>query len=138
VNLNPEWLVTPIATYAVTGTGLLALLYLWFSARLEVSKCRKDVSTIKTSTEGALRELASKVQDALSRDVSTRPEEKPVPVCEPTMAVTQSLNLTRRARALHMRARGEGPQTIAAALGISQGEVKLLFNLDRLVRKPAE
>jgi hypothetical protein len=124
MNFNPEWILNPLATYAITGTGLLALLFLWFGARMEASKCRHDITAMKELTDVALREIASKVDEIIERPA-------PEPVQE-YHVVTQSLNLTRRARAMHMRRRGDEPHTIAAALGISHAEVELLFKLDQI------
>ena len=123
MNFNPEWILNPLTTYAITGTGLLALLYLWFGARIEASKCRHEMTAMKESTDWALQELASKVNEIVARPAPEPPQEH---------HITQSLNLTRRARALHMRRRGDEAHTIAAALGISHGEVELLLKLDRI------
>jgi hypothetical protein len=123
MSFNPEWILSPLATYAITGTGLLALLFLWFDARIEANKCRHELTAIKECTDSALQELASKVNE-----IAVRPAEAP----QEFSRATQSLNLTRRARALHMRRRGDEPHTIAAALGISHGEVELLIKLDQI------
>jgi hypothetical protein len=128
MTFNPQWILDPLATYAITGTGIAALLFLWFGAKLEARQCRQDVKAIKEFTDGALRDLASKVDELAARPTPGPIQEYPV--------VTQSLNLTRRARALHMRCRGETPHTIAAALGISRGEVDLLFKLDQITQQP--
>jgi hypothetical protein len=126
MNFNFEWILNPLTTYAITGTGLLALLFLWFGAKIDASKCRREITAMKECTDSALRELASKVNEIVSRPAPEPPQEYP--------CTTQSLNLTRRVRALHMRNRGEEPHTIAAALGISHGEVELLFKLDQMVQ----
>jgi hypothetical protein len=128
MNFNPEWILNPLATYAITGTGLLALLFLWFGARIEAGKCRHDITAMKELTDAALRELALKVDG-----IAVQPAV-PEPVQEYAV-LPQSLNLTRRARAMHMRRRGDEPHTIAAAIGISRGEVELLFKLDQIVQQ---
>jgi hypothetical protein len=127
MSFNFEWILSPLTTYAITGTGLLALLFLWFGAKIDASKCRREITTMKEVTDSALRDLASKVNDIVSRPAPEPPQEY--------SSIDQSLNLTRRARALHMRRRGEEPHTIAAALGISRGEVELLFKLDQMVQQ---
>jgi hypothetical protein len=125
--MNFEWIMNPLTTYAITGTGLVALIYLWFGARIDASKCRHEMTAMKECTDSALHELASKVDEIVARPAPEPPQEHP--------CITQSLNLTRRARALHMRRRGDEPHTIAAALGISQGEVELLLKLDQMVQQ---
>ena len=42
MSFNPEWILNPVTTCAITGTGLLGLLFVWFDARIEASKCRRD------------------------------------------------------------------------------------------------
>jgi hypothetical protein len=127
MNFNFEWILNPLTTYAITGTGLLALLFLWFGARVDASKCRHEITAMKECTDSALQELASKVNEIVVRPTPEPLQEHP--------GITQSLNLTRRARALHMRRRGDEPHTIAAALGISHGEVELLLKLDQMVQQ---
>jgi hypothetical protein len=45
-----------------------------------------------------------------------------------------SINLTRRGQVLRMYRRGESPDQIASALGLSQGEVKLMIKVQELNR----
>jgi len=131
MNFNFEWILNPLTTYAITGTGLLALLFLWFGAKIDASKCRHEITAMKECTDSALQELASKVDEIVARPALEPPLEYP----SITQSITQGLNLTRRARALHMRRRGDEPHTIAAALGISHGEVELLLKLDQMVQQ---
>jgi hypothetical protein len=127
MNFNPDWILNPLTTYAVTGTGLIALLFLWFGARIDSSQCRREMTAMKDSTDSALRELAVKVSEIVVQPAPEPAQEHP--------HLTQSLNLTRRARVLHMRRRGDEPHTISAALGISQGEVELLLKLDQMLQR---
>ncbi len=116
-----------ITLYAIVGTGMLGLLGIWVGAMLEASKCRRQMNEMKQATASALQELASKVEEA------SRPApEPPVPVYA---GPGQSLNLTRRARALHMHRRGDEPHTIAATLGISFEEMELLLKLDHMFQQ---
>jgi hypothetical protein len=135
MNFNFEWILNPLTTYAITGTGLVALLFLWFGARIDASKCRHEITAMKKCTDSALQELASKVGEIVARPAPEPPLESPGVPQSVTLSTTQSLNLTRRARALHMRRRGDEAHTIAAALGISQGEVELLLKLDQMVQQ---
>jgi hypothetical protein len=93
---------------------LLDSLFLWLGARIDASKSRHGIITIGESKD-------------IAKPEPETPPEYPV--------ITQSLNLTRRARALHMRRRGDESHTIAAALGIPHGEVELLFKLDQLFQQ---
>ena len=116
MKLKKEWIWNPAAAAA----GLLDSLFLWLGARIDASKRRHGGFAIAET--GAIAE---------SRDIA-RPEPEATPAYP---AITQSLNLTRRARALHMRRRGDESHTIAAALGIPHGEVELLFKLDQLFQQ---
>jgi len=130
MSFNPEWILNPLTINAIRGTGLLALMFLWFGARVEASKCRHEMLAMKEGTDVALRELASKVDQ-----ISARPATEPV---QHVPVITQSLNLTRRAKALHMHRRGDASHTIAAALDVLRGEVELLFKLDQIIPQPRD
>jgi hypothetical protein len=127
MNFNPQWKVNPLAACATVLTRLLDSLFVWLGARIEASKCRRDNTTIRQSAGVLPRELTAKVDEIAARPLPEAPQEHPL--------LTQSMNLTRRARAMHMLRRGEEPHTIAAALGISHGEVELLFKMDRILQQ---
>jgi hypothetical protein len=127
MNFNPEWKRNPLTTCAIIVTRLLDSLFRWLGARIDASKCRHDVIAIRESTGVALRELAAKGDDIVVRSAPQAQQEY--------SGTIRSLNLTRRARAMHMRRRGEEPHTIAAALGIPRGEVELLFKLDQIFQQ---
>jgi hypothetical protein len=127
MNFNLQWNVNPLNACAAALTRLLDSLFVWLGARIEASKCRHDITAIRETAGATLRELPSKVDGIAARPLPAAPQEHPV--------VTQSMNLTRRSRAMHMLRRGEEPHTIAAALGISHGEVELLFKLDRILQQ---
>jgi len=140
MSFNPEWILNPLTINAIRGTGLLALMFLWFGARVEASKCRHEMLAMKKGTDVVLRELASKVDqiavDKIAVDkIAARPATEPV---QHVPVITQSLNLTRRAKALHMHRRGDASHTIAAALDVSRGEVELLFKLDQIIQQPRD
>jgi hypothetical protein len=130
MNFNPAWLFNPITICATAGTVSLALLYLWCSARMEIGRYRKDISSIRESTQNDMRELTVRMDELCSRPV---PES--VPQAIEIRTVGESINLTRRARALQMHRRGDELHTIAAAVGSSHGELSLLLKIDRLIQK---
>jgi hypothetical protein len=111
MNFKPEWIWHPLKGGT---TRLLDSMFVWLDARIAASKRRRGIVAI-----GEPRDVPRAAPEA-------QPE---YPV------ITQSMNLTRRARAMHMRRRGDEPHTIAAALGISHGEVELLFKLDRIFQQ---
>lgn len=122
MKFNAEW----ISSLRTSGRILLDFLFLWLGARIEASRNRRGLS--KGSTGFTPAEPASRVDEIAPRPVPDGVREYPV--------VPQSMNLTRRTRALNMRHRGDEPHTIAAALGVSRGEVELLFKLDRILQQP--
>jgi hypothetical protein len=130
MSFNPEWILNPLTTYAITGTGLIALLFLWVGAKVETSKCRHDIAAMKECTDTTLRELTLRVEEIVAR-----PEPEAV---QEYSVVANSLNLTRRTRALRMRRRGDAPHTIAAALNISRGEVDLMLKVDQMLQSPGD
>lgn len=121
------WLMTALATCAALGIGLGWISVLLFRTAREGRQCRTDLAMAQQETAEIIRELRSKMEEVAARSMPAAAAE--------SATVPQSLNLTRRARALHMRRRGEQPYTIAAALSASQGEVDLLLKLDRLVHE---
>jgi hypothetical protein len=120
-------LLNPLTAWTGASAGLLILFFLWCGARIDARRCRREITSMKQCTDSALQELASKINE-----IEVRPAPEPPLEHFP---INQSLNLTRRARALHMRHRGDEPHTIAAALGISHGEVELLFKLDGIFQR---
>ena len=76
MNLNPEWILNPLTTYAITGTGLLALLFLWFGAKIDARKCRQQMTAMKECTESALRDLTAKVSEIAVRPAPVSVEAK--------------------------------------------------------------
>jgi hypothetical protein len=115
-----EWILNPPAQCAAACMRLLDSLFFWMGERIEASKRRRGIVAIAKSTGAAPREETA-------RTVPEMPNEYP--------GTIQSLNLTRRARAMHMRRRGDEPHTIAAALGVPPGEIELLFKLDRIIQQ---
>jgi hypothetical protein len=118
---KPEWISNPRAAV----TRLLDRLFLQLGARIEASQRRHGIIAVRETRENARLELAK--ADAGAAQPTSQASQG-------YSAISQSLNLTRRARALHMSRRGDEAHTIAAALGVSHGEVELLLKLDRILQ----
>ena len=114
------WIVSPITQYAALAVALLSFLVLFVSLKLEIAVVRRMLA-----------------------QPSRVPEAAPVPAPAPAQAVIPvsaphqglpglELNLTARAQALRMLARGESSSTVAAALRTPQNEVDLLLKLQNL------
>jgi hypothetical protein len=134
-NFKLEWLVSPLTISGLSATTTLVLLYLWCSALVQLQSCRKELGAIRESTDNNIRNLTMRFDELASRPA---PEPEPQPVFVPAPTIGDSINLTKRTRALQMRRRGEELHTISAALGCSSGELNLLLKLDRLARQNME
>lgn len=127
MQFDPGWFLMPAISPALSGIALLTSLGVWLAERAETRKRKQELVTISEATNGALRSLDSKIAEIELRGASGSGQE--------FQPVGQSVNLTRRARALHMRGRGEHSHTIAAALGVPTGQIDLLFKLDRILQQ---
>src|SRR5580700_2762730 len=75
--LSMEWILNPLTICAVTGIGLLALLFLWLSTRIEANKCRHDIAAIKVCTNSALQDLTVKVNEIMAPPAPHQEREYP-------------------------------------------------------------
>ncbi|HEX4136690.1 MAG TPA: hypothetical protein VHY84_18915 [Bryobacteraceae bacterium] len=113
-----------------TGTKLVDSLFVWLGERIDASRRRRDIAMPDEPVKFALPQPGSKVSEIAARPLA----EARLQDITPHPVLTHSLNLSRRARAMHMRRRGDEPHTIAAALGLSLGEVELMFKLEHLLQ----
>jgi len=133
-----EWISYPITQYTISGLGLISSLTLWASSKAEIRRVRRTVKNSLAELERGVTDLNASIDD-VRRTKTTAPEPAPVaaPVPAPAPAaapisIMQGLNLTRRTQILRMKRRGEGPQSIAAALQIPVGEVSLILKMEQL------
>jgi hypothetical protein len=123
--MKPEWILSPIAQYGIIGTGLMACLYLWITAKLEIRTVRKALAKIRESADAGMQTLSDGLEE-VRNVVKGAPEPS-------ASANALSLNLTKRAQALRMHRRGETIASIAAALQAPLNEIELLLKIDRIL-----
>ncbi|HEY3825674.1 MAG TPA: hypothetical protein VGL82_14015 [Bryobacteraceae bacterium] len=113
-----------------TGPKLLDSLFIWLGERIDASRRRHGIAMPDEPVKFALPQPGSRVSEIAARPMA----EARLKDITPHPVLIHSLNLSRRARAMHMRRRGDEPHTIAAALGLSLGEVELMFKLEHLLQ----
>jgi hypothetical protein len=116
--MHLNWILNPLAQYALLGAGLIACLVLFMDMKLEVQESKNELTAQVQEMESALGQIRQSVTDM---------EERPG-------AVSPGLNLTRRAQALRMHHRGESVETIAAALSAPRNEIDLLLKLQGMLQ----
>jgi len=119
-----NWLpfIHPVELYGVLTLSGAALLYA-FLMHLKMTTLerghrahREELERRMSLISGATESLQSQLDEAL----------------RPSPAPGGSLQLNRRGRVLHMRNRGEKPESISAALGIPRNEVDLLLKIHQV------
>jgi hypothetical protein len=126
-----EWISNPTVLCAVTGGGLLGLLGLWITARIELSAVRHEVSDSRLTLGTQVQELSASLTQ-LRSDQAKEKEARPA-VAGPG----RSLNLTKRSQIVRMHRRGETEASIAAALQAPRNEVELVLKLEKMLNAAA-
>ena len=123
---NLDWILSPLALYAVIALALSVCLAAFVTTKMEVCRLRRSADE---SANGLARKI-EEVQFAL-----TEIRSKPIEVVEeaPTALIRPSVNLTKRTQALRMRRRGESVESIAAALGAPRNEIELLLKVHEML-----
>lgn len=129
--------VTGAAAAIVAVAGLVGY---WLHTRKQFHECRKQLKGFGSDLnklQHSLTSLMSSMERSMVKiEQSISAQEKEAAVLP--QPVGQSINLTRRARALSMKRRGEDEHMIAASLNIPAGELDLLLKVDRLMTEFAE
>jgi len=123
-----------VASMAIlSGAALTAvavsLLTIW-KARSVLCYAARQSAIEEPHADAAIGVLQQKI-DELERQVDALHRHASLPAVP--LAPRATLNLDKRAQALRMHRRGEGPGEIAAALGIPLQEVHLLLKVHRIV-----
>ena len=125
--MNLDWILSPLAAYAVVALTLAATIACFLSAKSEVHRLRRAADYSRQTLESKI-EAVETVIAGLGRDrAAAEPASAPVPSVRP------SLKLTRRTQALRMRRRGESVESIAAALAAPRNEIELLLKVHEMV-----
>ena len=128
-----DWIVSPLAFYAVVAAALVGSLALFLTVKFEVCAARKRFQISGNALAGRLEATESAMQQM--REALAKADDCAVAQIEgQNRALQPGLNLTRRAQALRMRRRGESIATIAAALRAPLNEIELLVKLQEIQR----
>jgi hypothetical protein len=121
-----EWIVHPVATYALIAIGLGLCLFLFASLKRDLhsseARAGKKLAALTADWEAKMEGLDERWKE-LSQ-VSNLLIAPPPP--------RSGLNVSKRSLALQMHRRGAEPPEIAAALALPQNEVELLVKVQRI------
>ena len=125
-----DLLLHPLAAYVAIALGLGLTIGLFVQVKSEMrrqtkrwSEERRALETANMALRGALDDLRRETPQAASPLTETLPSIRP------------SLNMTRRSQVLRLHHRGEGPDQIAAALGVPVNEVGLMLKVNKMVNE---
>ena len=121
-----DWLLSPIAQYALVALALAGCLVLFLCMRREIALVRRSATENRDSSAVSVATLTSELVTLRRRTEAA----------ETASFTGRELNLTRRAQAVRMQRRGESSATIAAALRLPRNEIDLLVKVQELVNDP--
>lgn len=128
-----EWLLYPlaVAVFAAAGICICLLLHVrlkresrarWVELEQALARLEEELAGMRRVLDG-LSERVSQL-DAVAERVAGLP------------LAGSGLNLNKRSQAVRMLRRGEHPGRVAAALGLPEGEVSLLWKMCQLPLDP--
>src|ERR1017187_974559 len=126
--MNLNWILSPIAIYAVIALALAGTLVLFVTAKLETRRALRAARDARKSVDAAVQEMSAGIE-RLRAEVRL-----PAPVSAP--AAGPALNLTKRTHAMRMLRRGESVESIASALRAPRNEIELLVKIQQMIQSP--
>ena len=108
--------------------ALVGCAYFYFSRRSELRRGPEGQAGIEPLSE-RLSELSAELSRLYARIEVLEKSEQPV---EDAFQDSASINLNCRGQVLRLHRRGDSAPEIASALGLSQGEVKLIVKVHNL------
>ena len=129
--MNYTVLLEPTCISVVTASVAAATTYLSLRSKLRTAELRSnDIHAMERRLEELSDELGTCQQRLSETEHRYCPESG-------TFPGSASLHLNRRGQVAQLFRRGQTPRSIASALGISQGEVKLVIKLHELAQSPS-
>lgn len=126
--MNYTVLWEPICISVVIASVAATTTYLTLRSKLRIAELRsKDIDAM----ERRLEELGNELRTCQQRLGETEHRYCPESGTFPGAA---SVHLNRRGQVAQLFRRGQTPRSIASALGVSQGEVKLIIKLHELTQ----
>jgi hypothetical protein len=128
--MNLDGLASNAALAVLLACGLTLLLWLFLSLKKEIKalefRCDAQQSLIArlaTNTGGEMDTLRERLRDSEDR----------CGMLVPPPAIPSGMNLNKRSQAIRMLRLGDGPDRIAAALGLPVKEVELLAKIQKIL-----
>lgn len=121
------------AVSIATSISLAASAAGWVWLRKTLQQSHGAAASELQKLNSHVKDLGKELEDCRRRVAES--EQRYLPVAEST-SVPASLHLNRRGQVVQLFRRGGTPRTIASALGISQGEVKLIIKMQELDPTP--
>jgi hypothetical protein len=115
----------------VVGVGAAAI---YLRLRTTIQNARSETAAAARETAVRLEALGDELETWRQRLAETEQRYTPAPEGFNSPA---SMHLNRRGQVAQLYRRGETPRNIASALGLAQGEVKLIIKLYELNRSAA-
>ena len=120
----------PVIGYASIAAALCVCLYLFFTLKRGMDSAqRKGAAEIHRLTE-ELQTLRTRLSELEGEMTSASASKNSLPP-------PRSINVAKRTQALRMLRRGDGPERIVAAMGLSLREVQLLMKVHKLAADTA-
>jgi hypothetical protein len=119
-----------LVVFGLLALGLIAALALFVSLKYEVRlQARKD----RVRIEAALQRLQDAAEhSARSPEAARLPDDAAEPAPPEFIPLRSGLNMSKRVQAVRLLRRGEDIGHVAAALGVTRGEIELLMRVQRL------
>jgi hypothetical protein len=129
------WISNPPAVYAGLVVGMTASVYLFYSAKRELMRLKRQWAEEKEGLSGRLdsfRASLDRLQDAIREEAAGASSETP-DFPEGGAGGLYSIQQSKRSQVLRMHRRGEPAEQIAATLHLPRNDVELMLK----VRKAA-
>lgn len=123
-------LLHPLAAYVALTLGLGLSIGLFVQVKAEMRRQAKRWNDERTTLQAANLALRGALDD-----IRHPPAAEASPPVQALPAIRSSLNMTRRSQVLRLHHRGEGPDQIAAALGVPVNEVDLMLKVNKMVNE---
>jgi hypothetical protein len=119
-----DWIMNPLALYGALAAAMIAFLVTWLGVEARIRVLRQTAMQSGLALAQQFEEMGAAMEGL--RENVAEIGSRPAPA-------DTRLNPARRALALRMRRRGASAATVAAALGVPQNELDLLWKLQKVV-----
>jgi hypothetical protein len=124
----------PVTTYAALAVGIGLCLALFLRLKMGLRSIEKKLQRGGDDLRSLCDTLKERVEQ-LQMELQEAQEQLKLSAGSPAKSL---ININKRTQALRLHRSGEPPQRIAAALGMTRGEVDLLIKVQSIVRNSYE